>query len=214
MILPRLKFSRKKHIPMLVLFGFEAYPWQINNLIHMMRGRVAGKDLIQVRLFGFDVNLVRNYFDMIMGELSLWEQFYAPVALKGRTVLDVGAGTGETAAFYFSKGAKKVVAIEPNPLAFNLLKENTKMNSWNLDSINDVFRLEHLSIPHDFLKIDCEGGETILFNYEGSLGPCVIESHSTGTTRELMSRFHFSSIISTRTERPETSLLINSKEES
>lgn len=88
------------------------------------------------------------------------------------------------------------------------------MNSWNLDSINDVFRLEHLSIPHDFLKIDCEGGETILFNYEGSLGPCVIESHSTGTTRELMSRFHFSSIISTRTERPETSLLINSKEES
>lgn len=128
-ILPVLKFSKKKHIPVFVLLGFEAYPWQIKYLIRMMRGKAAEKDLLYARLFGYQMKLARNYYNMVMHDLSSWEGSYAPISLEGKTVLDVGAGTGETAAFYFSKGARKVVAIEPNPLAFNLLKENTRMNS-------------------------------------------------------------------------------------
>lgn len=95
----------------------------------MMRGKAAEKDLLYARLFGYQMKLARNYYNMVMHDLSSWEGSYAPISLEGKTVLDVGAGTGETAAFYFSKGARKVVAIEPNPLAFNLLKENTRMNS-------------------------------------------------------------------------------------
>lgn len=49
-------------------------------------------------------NLVRNHSYVIIGELSSWEQICVPVLLKG-TVLDVRAGTDETAAFCFSNGA-------------------------------------------------------------------------------------------------------------
>jgi predicted RNA methylase len=46
-----------------------------------------------------------------------WESFYVidRQKLRDATVLDVGAGCGETAAFYFEKGAKKVICVESDP---------------------------------------------------------------------------------------------------
>jgi SAM-dependent methyltransferase len=212
MRLPSLKFSSKRHIPILVLFGWEFYPWQVMNLFQMMRGRVVDADVIRTKFFGYDISLERHYYHYTIKESSMWEELYAPISVKDRRVLDVGAGCGETAAFYFSRGAKRVVAIEPNPQAFRLLEVNARANSWNLDAICDVFKLEHLSIPHDFIKIDCEGGESILLEYSGGeLGPCVIESHSSRTARDITKKFHIDSVVAPFKKHPEVELLVSSR---
>jgi SAM-dependent methyltransferase len=209
MKLPSLKLSKKKHLPILVLFGCEYYPWQMMSLLRAMSGNVADWDLIHTNLFGYEIALLRHRYNMTMGEINLWEDTYAPILLKEKTVLDVGAGMGESAAFFFSKGAKKVVAIEPNRQDFRLLRENAERNAWNVDAIQDVFKLEHLSIPHDFAKIDCEGGEEILLAYNHSLGPCVIESHTAEITRRLVEKFRFSKTVTPRGEKSESRLLLN-----
>ncbi|MDH2900691.1 MAG: hypothetical protein PXY39_06935 [archaeon] len=209
--MPSPRLSKKKHFPIFVLFGCEYYPWQMMSLFRAMRGKVADSDLIQTSLFGYNITLVRHRYNMTIGEIPLWDETYAPISVKNKIVLDIGAGMGESAAFYFGKGAKKVVAVEPNPQDYTLLKENASKNSWNLDPIQDVFKLEQLSIPHDLAKIDCEGGEVILLSYKNSLGPCVIESHSAEITRDLVAKFHFDSIVNPRGKELDVRLLINSK---
>jgi ribosomal protein L11 methylase PrmA len=173
-----------------------------------MRGKISDTDLIHTNLFGYEIALVRHRYNMTINEMGLWERIYAPISLKGKIVLDVGAGMGESAAFYFSKGAEKIVAIEPNPQDLKLLRINATRNAWNVDSIHDVFRLDQLSIPHDFAKIDCEGGEEILLEYNGRLGPCVIESHTRDLTRKLSEKFHFDAIIDPANGKSEAKLLL------
>jgi hypothetical protein len=38
---------------------------------------------------------------MILNETVEWEKYYLPIDIKGKIVLDVGAGEGETARFFF-----------------------------------------------------------------------------------------------------------------
>ena len=48
----------------------------------------------------------------------------------------------------------------------------------NVEPMNDAFKLAHLDIAHDFMKIDIEGGEKILLESRSrELTPCVIEAH-------------------------------------
>jgi len=88
------------------------------------------------------------------GELELWHRAYLPV---GKTVLDLGAGCGETAQFYLNHGAEKVISIESDSNCYNMLRSN--------------FANDHRVIPilaHiDSIKCDIEGGERDL----------VIETH-------------------------------------
>jgi hypothetical protein len=56
---------------------------------------------------------------IFIGEYADWETFYLPVNVKGLTVLDVGAGEGETARFYLEHGAKKLFALNPTTTLLN-----------------------------------------------------------------------------------------------
>jgi hypothetical protein len=133
-----------------------------------------------VNILGFNVELLYSYASIMGEELPMWEKNYLPVSVKGKTVLDVGAGCGETSAFYIAHGASKVVAIEPDKRAYSLLVKNVKANSLNVLPIRKPFELSDLLIPHDLLKIDAEGAEVALLDYQGSLGECVIEAHTIG----------------------------------
>jgi SAM-dependent methyltransferase len=112
---------------------------------------------------------------MIARETADWLQNYLPVNVKGLTVLDVGAGEGETAKFYIEYGAKIVVCIEPNKNAFRNLKNNAEKHK-EIKAINKSFSLSDLSINHDFLKVDIEGYEEQLLNTELER-PALIELH-------------------------------------
>ena len=79
-------------------------------------------------------------------ELEGWHKWYLPVE---NTVLDIGAGCGETAFFYLNHGAKKVICIESSPKAVELLKKNFGQDS----------RVIIVDAHVDSIKIDIEGSE-------------------------------------------------------
>jgi len=140
-------------------------------------------NLYRAEYNGYNLKLLRYHAVALVKERALWEKYYAPVDVKGMTVLDVGAGCLETAAFYLGKGASKIFCVEKDPDAFALAKENQQNNpSMNVELINEPFSLKQLELPHDFLKMDIEAAEAALLKFDGKLGPCVIEAHKIGET--------------------------------
>jgi len=98
--------------------------------------------------------------------------YYDKLPIRGHVVLDVGASMGDSALFFLCHGAKKVICIEA-------VKEwADEINLPNTQVINEPFKLAHLSIPHDVMKMDIEGAEAILLDYDRPLKPSVIEVHS------------------------------------
>ncbi|MEN3052056.1 MAG: hypothetical protein ABC596_09630 [Candidatus Methanosuratincola petrocarbonis] len=98
-------------------------------------------------------------------------KWYATLPLKDAVVLDVGAYNGDSAKFFLEHGAKQVICIEPD------VEQALKIEDPRCRIIIDEFRLEHLRIPHDCIKVDIEGWEEILLDYDKPLKPCVVEVH-------------------------------------
>ncbi|MDG6982836.1 MAG: glycosyltransferase [Nitrososphaerota archaeon] len=150
-----------------------------------------GHDTFVVRKKGQTLVMKGEHLTMMLDEAKMWSEAYLPPAgVKGKTVLDVGAGCGETAFFYLNHGARAVVAIEPDHEAAQMLRENARVNRWNVQVIERPFKNEYLETPHDFLKMDGEGCESELLTYGGLLGDCVIECHSLELRNELSSKFN------------------------
>lgn len=72
-------------------------------------------------------------------EKPTWERNYLPISVKGKIVLDVGAGEGETAKFFLDHGAEKVICIEPDPKAFKLLELNARNRNMVCLNKNSVY---------------------------------------------------------------------------
>ena len=120
----------------------------------------------------------RYHGTILLFESLSWKPLYLPKGgIKGKTVLDVGMGCGETTAFFFENGAKKIVGVEIMEGCAQNAKQNAKRNGWDLEVFGEPFKLEHLAIPHDFLKMDIDGGERLLLDYKNELGSCRIEMH-------------------------------------
>lgn len=124
-------------------------------------------------------------------EWEEWGRDYLPKdGLEGKTVLDVGAGEGETAAFFFSHGASKVIAIEPDPEKFRRLKANIRSQGWNVEAIREEFNQYHIwEHVRDFTKIDAEGAESILLGEPSLAFPLVMEVHTDALRRTFKTRF-------------------------
>ena len=139
--------------------------------------------LIRYRHFQTDLETTPSGKMAMAKEQKNWEHDYIPSSgLIGKTVLDVGAGCGETADFFFKHGARKVICVEPDLKKIERLRRNAQKQRWDIEVIPDVFKLKHLSLPFDYAKIDCEGGEEILSDLlHGSLyTPMCVEIHSKG----------------------------------
>lgn len=146
----------------------------------------------EVTIYGIKLKLLPRYAGITTSEVRSWEELYLSPSIQDGTVLDVGAGCGETAAFYLHWGAKKVIAIEPNLRAFELLVENAKCLQNRIECINRKFCASDLDTPHDFIKMDIDGGEVELLNYNGSLGHCIVEAHDSivkGISYNLQKKF-------------------------
>ncbi len=83
-------------------------------------------------------------------ELVEWHKWYLPQkSIEGKTVLDAGAGCGETAFFYLNHGAKHVICVEPPGEALQMLKKNFGSDS----------RVTIVESSVDLIKSDIEGAE-------------------------------------------------------
>lgn len=114
-------------------------------------------------------------YNMIIGETADWEKSYLAVDLTGKTVLDIGAGEGETARFFLNHGASKVVAVEPEQFSYWILAKNAQGH--NIVAVNEPFKAGMIwQFNPDFLKVDIEGYEECLLNV---VPPCpsVVEVH-------------------------------------
>jgi len=144
----------------------------------------------RVKINGQVITLSPRYFDTLFGEWFSWKTAYLPrFNVKGMTFLDVGAGCGETALFYFSLGAAKVICVEPDRENMEMLRNNALRNGWNVETILGGFEPEMLEWKFDFMKMDCEGCEKTLLDLK-SLPPCAIEVHGSETYRRFVDRFH------------------------
>ncbi len=106
---------------------------------------------------------------MIASELDAWHKQYLPISSKG-TILDVGAGEGETMLFYLLHGAKRIICIEADRNKVNILRKNAKLAEKKFDAQIDI-----IEAWLDNIKIDIDGGEENM----------VMEKHFVGYWKEV-----------------------------
>ncbi len=58
------------------------------------------------------------------------ENAYSGFNVKGKTVVDIGGFIGDTALYFASKGASKIVCYEPAPNLFEYAKRNSSLNGF------------------------------------------------------------------------------------
>jgi hypothetical protein len=192
----RFGLSRRKHLPCIWVAGTTNFrPYRLDVFLKFRGFTWIRIDNEHVAVGKNDVEfvLLRKYAALMANEYVDWGRDYKlPFSLKDKTVLDVGAGCGETIFYFATKGCRNFIAVEPDKECANLLKKNAIQNSLNVKIYNDVFRKAQLNEEFDFIKCDCEGGEAILLDQEIAQ-PIALEVHGV----ELFERFierHFRTI--------------------
>jgi hypothetical protein len=135
----------------------------------------------------------RDRAGMMLYEWKTYTTCYAPRGFDfhGKTVLDVGAGEGETLELYRLMGAKRFICVEPDPLRAARLRENSSRNGWDAEIHEEPFSPKFLEREFDFMKMDCEGCERILIGTPMAF-PCVLETHGSSTTEAFLKMKGFS----------------------
>jgi 16S rRNA G966 N2-methylase RsmD len=129
------------------------------------------------------------FFSIMANEWDDWKNQYAPLDLRGKTVLDAGAACGDTAMFFISQGAKRVISVEPDSERFACLKRNVEAHGWPVEVLNRKLEARDLSNPEiDFAKIDIEESDKDLLKLD-SLPPCAIETHWEEVTNAFVKKF-------------------------
>jgi len=171
-----------------ILFGEN----KLNSLWHSQISRIVDRntdtDLFTANIARHRLKLINQWAWMLLREWPIWQKFYAPIPLEGKTVLDVGAGCGETALLFHLHGASKIIAIEPNSQAVECLVENAKVNDWNVETVPEYFSLEHLKYDFDFMKMDIEGGESVLLDAPDLDKPAIVEVHNRQVLKQFLAR--------------------------
>lgn len=122
-----------------------------------------------------------------------YERFYGKLDYAGKRVLDIGADIGSTADFFLLRGARDVVAVEPNPSFYEeLVKNAEKLGGiqpvkMRIESPDDLIHLYGRYNP-DIVKMDCEGCEIHALFLNDNLFAIpigyVVETHSASTTTQ------------------------------
>jgi hypothetical protein len=196
MILPAgIELSASKHIPVFRVYRRTFYPHQfVHRMVTLRSWRLLKRHPPTVDINGQILTLNPRYFDTLFGEWPSWKTVYLPqFSLEGLTVLDIGAGCGESALFFLSHGAKKVICVEPDKENMELLRKNASRNGWNVETVLSGFDLAMLGWKFDFMKMDCEGCERALLKRD-SLPPSSIEVHDADTHRRFVEAFHFTTV--------------------
>jgi cyclopropane fatty-acyl-phospholipid synthase-like methyltransferase len=120
--------------------------------------------------------------EMVSSELDSWHEWYLPV---GNTVLDVGAGNGETAQFYLNHGARKIIGIEGDKTSADIMRHNFPNRKVLLVDMDDVDILV-IRAKIDSIKSDCEGAERNM----------VVETHFPFYLQHLQSQGHLDPVTS------------------
>jgi SAM-dependent methyltransferase len=164
-----LGLSRKLKVPVLYWYG-NTYPlwkyWKMKEISKLFP--VCDKHVSSLLMrFGFEY----------------YKACHPNFDLTNKTVLDVGAGCGET-AFYFLRyaGAKHVICIENHPGRIEALRFNKDACALDITVVGEDFKVQHLDMfDYDFIKMNIEGFEELLYDeIDGykKLKPCWLQAHN------------------------------------
>lgn len=158
------------------------------NLPYLIKS-ILTKDTLKIDGWSF----YYDYYSLYKRQNKVWKKSYlSKTNIKGKIILDIGAGCGETAKFFLEHGAKHIIAVENNPDALPFLKLNAKNHP--LTVIGQPFNTKMLEIPHDFMKMDIEGYEILLLienvlpHYKKE---CIINVHGNYIFDEFINKFGF-----------------------
>ncbi len=199
MIVPRFGISSRRHLPVFKLLDHSISPVSVFGVIRQFwRWRLQGdpnSDLVQVSTPLDRLLMSRDRAGMMLYEWRTWMRYYVPHGFdfRGKTVLDVGAGEGETVELYRLQGAKRFICVEPDPRRAARLRENADRNGWGAEVYEEPFSPKFLEREFDFMKMDCEGCERILLGTRVTF-PCVLETHGSSTTEEFLKMDGFSAV--------------------
>jgi hypothetical protein len=147
--------------------------------------------ILRHRETGKELAMLPPYVHIMLSQWRFWHDTYMIKGfdMKGKVVLDGGAGCGETAFFYLLNGARKVICVEVNKEAIPYLYKN-KESGLNIEVVEGPFTLDMLNrYRPDFLKMDCEMCERELLKLDKLDIPTVIETHDEETHQALMNKF-------------------------
>ena len=172
------KFLGRNYSPFMLLTILKwGFPWKIIN-----DGKHNDIFLIIHNKVFFPLFSNLRHVRMAVCEWNDWNRTYVPpFDLKEKIVLDVGAGCGESAYFYFQHGARKVIGIESNHSKMKYLELNKRLFNhygFKFKFYLEKFDLQHLQLNFDFCKIDIDGGEVELLKLKKIDFPLSIEVHS------------------------------------
>ncbi len=115
----------KQYDKMLVDYSF-------NEKIRQNPNLTVNNNTIEVNglKFGYSKNPKSEYLDTvgILDEVFV-KEIYSFLNVKDRVVLSIGANIGDTAAYFATKGAKRVYSVEPYPYSFSRLLKTIKDNN-------------------------------------------------------------------------------------
>lgn len=155
--------SRRLHVPSFKACGYAIYPWE-----YFKYRKIAKRNLA----------LTRTGVDVALELEKIGHLYLPPFELKGKTVMDIGACCGESAAIFYEAGAKKVIAIEIDPERIECLEFNRRNRGWDMDVITEYASPRHIQEANpDFIKCDIEGYEMDLID-ELPKYPCIVEVHN------------------------------------
>ncbi|MGI0010860.1 MAG: FkbM family methyltransferase, partial [Nitrosopumilaceae archaeon] len=84
---------------------------------------------------------------------EVWvDEQYKTLPVKNKVVVDIGANIGDSSIYFSTKGASKVLAFEPAPKNYEMLKENITINK--ITNIEPI--LAGISSKNHTLTIDGE----------------------------------------------------------
>jgi hypothetical protein len=197
LIIPRFGISRRRHLPVLKLLDHSISPASGLGVIRQFwkwrLERVPTSGIVQVSTPLDKLLMSRDRAGMMLYEWGTWMRWYVPHGFDfhGKTVLDVGAGEGETVELYRLMGAKKFICVEPDPQRASRLRDNSARNGWDAEIFEEPFSLKFLERDFDFMKMDCEGCERVLLGTRVAF-PCVLETHGSSTADEFLKMDGFS----------------------
>ncbi len=100
--------------------------WHLLNRRSFIRTNL-GLTLVDFKFDGERVMLEGKYSIALANDIFFNDE-YAELDVRGKTVIDIGANIGDTAIYFARTGARRVIAIEPFPCSFNLLTKNVARN--------------------------------------------------------------------------------------
>jgi hypothetical protein len=143
-----------------------------------------GNEYLYIDGWRFDI----SYGLMYLKESRRWNYYLPLNGVKGKLILDVGGGCGETAKFFLEHGAFRVDIIESNEKCREFLDYNSEYH--NIRAWIKKFDIRDIYYDYyDLIKLDIEGYETELIPYLDEFNiDMVLETHSRYVTDKFIEK--------------------------